>query len=91
MAFVMAWIHPGEKVLTAAEVRKLPAGTKVTIIGADRHGECVRQPCTVSQSYKKKVLSWMTLFDTGTYPIRDNPNKRYVIREGQVTKVADRT
>lgn len=82
MAFMMEWIRPGEKVLTAAEVRKLPVGTKVTIIGADRRGECTRQECTVAQSYKTKVLRWMSFYESGTHPIRDNPSKRYVIREG---------
>lgn len=30
MAFVMEWIRPGEKVLTAAQVRKLPVDTRGT-------------------------------------------------------------
>lgn len=63
MAFMMEWIRPDEKVLTAAEVKKLPVGTKVTIIGADRRGECTRQECTVAQSYKTKVLRWMSFFE----------------------------
>ena len=81
MAFLMEWIRPDEKVLTAAEVKKLPVGTKVIIIGADRHGEYYRQECTISQSYKKKVLCCLSLFDYDTkfMPIRDNPNKRYVL------------
>lgn len=82
MAFMMEWIRPDEKVLTAAEVKKLPVGTKVIVIGADRRGECTRQECTVAPSYKTKVLSWMNFYGSGTYPIRDKPNKRYVIREG---------
>lgn len=80
MAFLMEWIRPDEKVLTAAEVKKLPVGTKVIIIGADRHGECYRQECTVAQSYKTKVLRWRSLNETGTYPVRDNPNKRYILK-----------
>lgn len=80
MAFLMEWIRPDEKVLTAAVVKKLPVGTKVIIIGADRHGECYRQECTVAQSYKTKVLRWRSLNETGTYPIRDNPNKRYILK-----------
>ena len=82
MAFLMEWIRPDEKVLTAAEVKKLPVGTKVIIIGADRRGECTRQECTVSQSYKTKVLRCSSFFDYDTkfLPIRDNPNKRYVLK-----------
>lgn len=80
MAFLMEWIRPDEKVLTAAEVKKLPVGTKVIIIGADRRGECTRQECTVSQSYKTKVLRWENLYDHGFLTIRDNPNKRYVLK-----------
>jgi len=80
MAFLMEWIRPDEKLLTAKEVKKLPVGTKVIIIGADRHGECTRQECTVSQSYKTKVLRWANLYDHGFLTIRDNPNKRYVLK-----------
>ena len=81
MAFLMEWIRPDEKVLTAAEVKKLPVGTKVIIVSADRHGECYRQECTVAQSYKTKVLRCLSLFDYDTkfMQIRDNPNKRYVL------------
>ena len=80
MAFLMEWIRPDEKVLTAAEVKKLPVGTKVIIIGADRHGECCRRECTVSQSYKTKVLSWSNIYDHGFLPIRDNPSKLFVLK-----------
>jgi hypothetical protein len=79
MAFMMEWIRPDEKVLTAAEVKKLPVGTKVTIVGADRRGECYRRECTVAQSYKTKVLRWITLYESGFYPIRDIPSKRYLL------------
>lgn len=82
MAFMMEWIRPGEKVLTAAQVKKLAVGTKVIIVGSDRRGEPTRQECTVAPSYRAKVLSWSTPFDSGFYPIRDNPNKRYVLKEG---------
>lgn len=83
MAFMMEWVRPDEKVLTAKEVKKLPVGTKVVIIGADRHGECTRQECTVSQSYKTKVLRCSSFFDYGTkfLPIRDNPSKRFVLEK----------
>lgn len=81
MAFLMEWIRPDEKVLTAAEVKKLPVGTKVIIIGVDRRGECTRQECAVAQSYKTKVLSCSSFFDYDTkfIQIKDNPNKRYVL------------
>lgn len=81
MAFLMEWIRPDEKLLTAKEVKKLPVGTKVIVIGADRRGECTRQECTVSQSYKSKVLRSSSFFDYETkfMSIRDNPNKRYVL------------
>ena len=79
MAFLMEWIRPDEKVLTAKEVKKLPVGTKVIIIGADRHGECYRQECAVAPSYKTKVLRSMSLDNHDFIPIRDNPSKRYVL------------
>lgn len=81
MAFVQDWIRLTEKTLTAAEVRKLPPGTKVTVISADRHGECQRCEYIIVQSGKKKILSMRDwLCDrTVTMEIRDNENKRMVV------------
>ena len=45
-----------KKVLTAEEVRKLPAGSKVEIHSFDRHGEHQWLEFIVTQSGKKKVL-----------------------------------
>ena len=45
------------KELTAEEVRKLPAGTKVIRHSFDRYGNHVTLEMTVVQSGKKKVLT----------------------------------
>ena len=82
--FVNEWIKRDEKVLTVDQVKRLEIGTKVTIIGADRYGECCRKECTIAQSGLKKVLVTQ---DTATWektvlPIKDHPNKRFVIQKG---------
>lgn len=82
--FNAEWIRQTERPLTADQVKRLEIGTKVTIIGADRYGECCRTECTLAQSGKKKVL---VTRDRGTWektvmPIQDKPNKKYVIQKG---------
>jgi len=60
-----------EKELTAAEVRKLPESSKVTIHGRDRHGYPTRTLCFVHELPNgRKVLHPMGLFCEGFIEIR---------------------
>lgn len=60
-----------EKEVTAAEVRKLPEFSKVTIHGRNRHGYPTRTLCFVhSLPNGKKVLHPMGLFCEGFIEIR---------------------
>ena len=80
--FSHEWIRPTDKVLTAAEVRKLPVGSMVTLMGSDRRGECIWQNWTVCQYGKGKALKTFNPV-SGTNEvklIKDYPNKRYIIR-----------
>ena len=71
-------IIQAKKRMTAAEVRALPAGTRVNLHGQDRFGVPSWLECTVVQSGKKKVLAYLdTDMSTVTKPIRDYPNKYY--------------
>ncbi len=64
--------------LTAAEVRKLPEGTRVDLHGYDRSGTPSWLECTVIRSYKKKLLAYRNPDGTkATKEIRDYPNKYY--------------
>ena len=83
MAFMMEWIRPDEELMTAKEVKRLPAGTKVTVIGSDRRGQCCRGEYHVTPSGKSKVLTTMDWQgNREVLMIRDYPGKRYV-REKQ--------
>lgn len=82
MSFNPQWIKPTDKVLTAAEVKKLPVGTKVTVIGSDRHGEMTKGEYKVLQNGKKKVLrAECSYYYDAPMEIRDYPNKRYLAIE----------
>jgi len=85
MAFVEEWIRRNqERVLTADQVKRLELGTRVTVISADRYGECQREEWTVAQSGLKKILirrdsaTWEKL----VIQIKDHPNKRFTIQRG---------
>ncbi len=53
------WHDPNRlKKLTADEVKKLPVGTKILLHGRDRHGEATQLACMVTQSGKKKILTY---------------------------------
>ena len=68
--------------LTAAQVRKLPVGTRVDLHGFDRHGIPTWLECTVVQSYRKKVLEYRDVDGMKTTKnIRDYPNKYYTVKE----------
>lgn len=86
MAFVEEWIkRDQERVLTADQVkRQLEPGARVTVISADRYGECQRQEWTVAQSGLKKILIRRdsVTWERVTMPIKDHPNKRFVIQRG---------
>ncbi len=72
-----------KKKLTAEQVRALPVGTRVVLHGQDRFGTPTQLQCTVIQSGKRKVLSYLDeSFLTATRAIKDYPNKCYT--EGEV-------
>lgn len=54
-----------KKVLTADEVRKLPAGAKVEIHSFDRYGAHQWLEMTVIQSGKKKMLGAYNIYSDG--------------------------
>lgn len=83
-SFVSEWIGRNERVMTADQVKRMDIGTRVTIISADRYGECQRLECTLAQSGLKKVLVTQdkTTWEKMVMPIKDHPNKRYVIQKG---------
>ena len=64
--------------LSAAEVRELPIGTKVTLHGRDRRGYSTKLECAIVQSARSKTLAYRDVDGlTKTKPIRDYPNKYY--------------
>lgn len=83
MAFQAEWIHPTDTVLTADQVKHMEPGEKVTVISADRHGECQRGEYKIVYSGKRKILIIHDYYGgISQLPIRDYPNKRYVIPRG---------
>ena len=76
------WIKPWETTATADQVKKMKLGTKVTIVGADRFGECTRIECALVQSGKKKVLVYRDYAGNRvTKQIKDRDNKRFVVQK----------
>ena len=64
--------------LSAAEVRELPIGAKVTLHGRDRRGYSTKLECAIVQSARSKALAYRDVDGlTETKPIRDYPNKYY--------------
>ena len=64
--------------LSAAEVRELPIGAKVTLHGRDRRGYSTKLECAIVQSARSKTLAYRDIDGlTKTKPIRDYPNKYY--------------
>lgn len=80
----MEWVHRNEKALLPEQVKRLEPGTKVTILGADRYGECVRTECTVAQSGKKKVLVTRdrATWEKKVLPITAQDSRLYVVEKG---------
>ena len=67
-----------KKILTADEVRKLPAGTVIQRHHFDRYGAHVWEPMTVVQSGKKKMLMSRDWRQVGvTKPITTRANQCY--------------
>lgn len=76
----MAYIH--EEGLPVEKVRALPAGTTVYLNGYDRYGIHWVRECTVVQSGKKKMLSYMDAgYLSKTMPIRKEANRWYTLEE----------
>ncbi len=78
------WYDPYKlKKLTADEVKKLPVGTEILLHGRDRHGEATQLECTVTQSGKKKILSYWDINGCReTKPIRqlDGVDRFYSVK-----------
>ena len=72
----------GLKVLTAAEVKKLPVGTKLSLIGPDRYGNKSFEEGIVLQWGKIKKFRVDELSGFSHINIRDYPGKVWAIREG---------
>lgn len=53
-----------KKELTAAEVKKLPVGTRVVLHNFDRYGSHQTLELTVTQSGKKKILTAYDFYGT---------------------------
>lgn len=53
-----------KKELTAAEVKKLPVGTRVVLHNFDRYGSHQTLELTVTQSGKKKILTAHDFYGT---------------------------
>lgn len=75
------WIRPTERELTPAQIKMLPDGAKVTMIGSDRHGECYREELVVVHSGKRKYLRTMALYygDRRLIDIKSYPNRRFTV------------
>ena len=76
----------GLKVLTAAEVKKLPVGTKLSLIGPDRHGEKSVEEGIIEQIGNARSRRFRVDRPEGVARrvIRDYPGKVWTVREGAV-------
>ncbi len=74
------WLGGGKR-LTAAEVKRLPEGSRVQVISADRHGEKTWKNCTVVKygtSGKRLRVSNMRAGADDLLEIRDKMNEAYM-------------
>ena len=72
------WLQ-GLKVLSAADVKTLPIGKSVMLIGPDRHGSKTTEEGLVVQRGKEKVIRmWKRIEHV---KIRDYPGKVWAIKE----------
>ena len=71
----------GLEVLPALEVKKLPVGARVMIVGADRRGRKSTLDCSVIQSGKQKVLAYRDGYGIRlTKKIAELPHKVYAVK-----------
>ena len=64
--------------ISAAAVRALPEGARITLHGRDRRGYSTELACTIVKSGRSKALAYRGADGlTETKPIRDYPNKYY--------------
>ena len=75
------WLR-GLKVLTAAEVKTLPVGTKLFLIGPDRYGEESVEEGIVLQWGKIKKFRVDELSGFSHINIRDYPGNVWAVKEG---------
>ena len=69
-----------EKELTAAEVRKLPEGSMVTIHSTDKYGyPCAGKVYVHETTGGKKVLMSLSPYSSGFIEIRSRKGKRYTV------------
>lgn len=74
------WLGGGKR-LTAAEVKRLPEGSRVQVISADRHGEKQWKNCTVVKygtSGKRLRVEGMLNSENSLLYIRDKMNEAYM-------------
>lgn len=72
------------KVLTAEDVKRLPVGYRVFLIGPDRHGEKNVEEGNIIQSGKVRKFRIDRPDGFHLAVIRDYPGKVWAIREGAV-------
>lgn len=77
------WLY-GMKVLTAEDVKRLPVGYWVSLIGPDRHGEKNVEEGIVIQSGKVRKFRIDRHDGFHLAVIRDYPGKVWTVREGAV-------
>lgn len=71
----------GLEVLPALEVKKLPVGARVMIVGADRRGRKSTLDCSVTQSGKVKVLAYRDEWGIRvTKKIAELPRKVFAVK-----------
>ena len=83
MAFNEEWLRPGDRRLTAEEVRALPDGTAITLMYADRHGEkCWRDGIIKTTPSGRKIVEPIGTMQymPERITIRDYAGKAWVLR-----------
>lgn len=76
------WLKGWGRILSAAEVKRLPVGTEIALHKSDRHGEHAVLACTVIQYGKTKRLAYRdTWQEKQTLPIRDADNQAYTLNK----------
>ena len=83
MAIPKEWLRHEQfgREVSAEDVRKMPAGTRVFLHAEDRYGRHQWVEATLVHSGKKKVLAFYTAFGLMTKEIRADKNKAYTVKD----------